>query len=151
MFYFIRNFERQKLKQKKIFCNAGADANISKWSRETIVSYLGTKIQVQKIESEHYHYSLSILKLLIGIAFDFSKARKLSQKVENSMALSDFVNVYTCFYLITIFFTLTLCTCCTKNYYVLYKKLCCVNKKNISHISENIMESQTKILWKEKK
>ena len=34
--------------------NADADANISKWSRETTVSYLGTKIRVQKIESRHY-------------------------------------------------------------------------------------------------
>ena len=34
--------------------NANADADISKWSRETAASYLGIKIQVQKIESECY-------------------------------------------------------------------------------------------------
>ena len=50
----------RKAKKKKKNCNADADVNadadadISKWSRETTVGYLGTKIQVQKIESEHY-------------------------------------------------------------------------------------------------
>ena len=50
MFYFIRNFEKTKVKNwhgKKFF--GDADADISKWSRETTVNYLGTKIQVQKI------------------------------------------------------------------------------------------------------
>ena len=49
----------RKAKKKKN-CNADADVNtdadadIYKWSRETTVGYLGKKIQVQKIESEHY-------------------------------------------------------------------------------------------------
>ena len=63
MFYFIINLERYKIKLRNIkqkFCNAiadvnaDADADISKWSWETTVCYLGTKIQVHKIESEHY-------------------------------------------------------------------------------------------------
>ena len=43
-------------KAKNVFCNADADVNvdantnISKWSRETTVGYLGIKIQLQKIE-----------------------------------------------------------------------------------------------------
>ena len=47
-------------KAKKFFCNADtevnvdADADVSKWSWETTVGYLGTKIQAQKIECEHY-------------------------------------------------------------------------------------------------
>ena len=63
MFYFIINLERKKLKLRKekyIFFNAeaefnaDADADISKWSRETTVSNLSTKIEAQKIESEHF-------------------------------------------------------------------------------------------------
>ena len=87
-----KKLRKAKIKVKENFCNVVADADISKCSRETTASYLGAKIQVQKVESKHY--SLNILKLLIGVAFDFSKARKLSQKVENSMALSDFLNGY---------------------------------------------------------
>ena len=58
-------------KGKKKFCNpyadvnADADANISKWFRETVVSYLGTKTQVEKIDYEHY--SQNILRLLNSI------------------------------------------------------------------------------------
>ena len=33
--------------------NTDADADISKWSWETTLRYLGTKIHVHKIESEH--------------------------------------------------------------------------------------------------
>ena len=61
MFYFIRNFERQKFKLRKAkenFYNVDADADISKWSWKTTESYLGTKIQAQKIESEHYSVAL---------------------------------------------------------------------------------------------
>ena len=42
-----------------------------------------------------FHAVLSILKFLNSIAFDFSEARKSSQKVDNSMALSDFLNSHT--------------------------------------------------------
>ena len=56
---FTINLERQKLKlriAKQNFCNAYDDDNtdISKWSWETTVSYLGTKIQVKKIQSDHH-------------------------------------------------------------------------------------------------
>ena len=56
----LRKAKVKTMKGKTTFCsananvNADADAKISKWSRQTIVSWLGTKIQVQKIESEHY-------------------------------------------------------------------------------------------------
>ena len=50
MFYFTRNFERQKKFDAEI--NADAEGDISKWSWETTVSYLDTNIQVQKIESK---------------------------------------------------------------------------------------------------
>ena len=54
MFYFIRQSKISKLrKAKQNFCNADADADISKWSKKTTASYLGTNIQVQKIESVH--------------------------------------------------------------------------------------------------
>ena len=56
-----KKLRKAKIKAKENFCNADADANISKWSKETIVSNLGTKIQVEKIESERY--SVNILKL----------------------------------------------------------------------------------------
>ena len=62
-------------KAKKKICNADADVNvdadadISKWSRETTVGYLGTKIQVQKIESEHYSENILRLKNNIRIWF----------------------------------------------------------------------------------
>ena len=55
-----KKLRKTKIKAKQKFCSADVDADISKWSREAIVSYLRTKIQVQKIESEHY--SLNILK-----------------------------------------------------------------------------------------
>ena len=51
--YFIRNFQRQKLKLPKAKLNfyntyaevnADVDAEIFKWSREATVSYLVTKI-----------------------------------------------------------------------------------------------------------
>ena len=34
--------------------NADGDANTSEWSRKTAVNYLGTKIQAQITQSEHY-------------------------------------------------------------------------------------------------
>ena len=45
-----------KLEKAKIKTLKGKikDADISKWSWKTTVSYLGTKIFVQEIESEHY-------------------------------------------------------------------------------------------------
>ena len=49
-------------------------------------------------------------------AFDFSKTRKSSQKVENSTALSDFLNGYTP---VSLYSRYSLC---------LNKKLCCVEK-----------------------
>ena len=120
-------------KAKKIDAdiNADAEGDISKWSWETTVSYLDTKIQVQKIESKRQ--SQNILKLLFEIlfAFDFSKARKWSQKVENNVAPSDlmathlFLCIHDILYAHILYvFTKTCCTCCT-----------CCDKKNISHRS----------------
>ena len=52
MYVLLRN----KLEKAKIKTLKGKikDADISKWSWKTTVSYLGTKIMVQEIESEHY-------------------------------------------------------------------------------------------------
>ena len=58
----------------------------------TAASYLGTKIQLLKVESEHY--SLNFLQFIVFV-FDFSKATKSSQKVEKSMALSHILSDYT--------------------------------------------------------
>ena len=58
----------------------------------TAASYLGTKIQLLKIESEHY--SLNIPQFSVFV-FHFSKPTKSSHKVEKSMALSDILSGYT--------------------------------------------------------
>ena len=65
IFYFIRNFKREKLILRKVkytFWNADADVNAD----------AGTKIQVQKTECEYYSqnlltFSKNILKLLNSI------------------------------------------------------------------------------------
>ena len=49
-----------KTSKGKNFCkahtdvNANADVDIYKWSRESTVNYLGTKLQARKIESKYY-------------------------------------------------------------------------------------------------
>ena len=69
--------------------------------------------------------STALRIFLIVIAFDFSKARKSSQKVENNMAHSDFLNGSNLFLFIhdiyhphiplSILSFLKEVTCCTKN------------------------------------
>ena len=72
----------------------------------------------------------------------------MSQKVENSMALSDFLNGY-----------ISVSTCCTKKV-VLHKKLCCVNKKlflHRSYVDQNYQSYRLKLcesqknMWHQKK
>ena len=59
-------------------------------------------------------------------ANDFSKAKISSQKVENSMVFSDFLNGYSLFLFIhEVFYAHILLSI----FFVLHKKLCCVNKK----------------------
>ena len=57
-------------------------------------------------------------------AFNFFKARKSSQKMENSMAIFTIFSmaIFTISAIFTIFFVLILCTCCAKTFYVLHKK-----------------------------
>ena len=90
------------------------------------------KIQVQKNEFEHY--SQNFPRLLKSIRISFLQAIKSSQKVENSMAISDFLllHIYLC--LITVFLILTYRTYFT-NKYLWHKKLCCLNRKTTSHRS----------------
>ena len=70
--------------------------------------------------------------------FDFSKVRKSSHKVENSMVLSDFLNGYhICFSLFTMFFMLTLGS--TKKFCVTQKTVVS-NKKKIFQIEVNVAQ-----------
>ena len=68
--------------------------------------------------------------------FDFSKARKSSQKVENNMALSDFLNGYTSVSLFTMFFMLTLGS--TRKSCVAQKTV--LSTKEIFHIEVNVAQ-----------
>ena len=52
MYVLLRN--KPQTAKAKTLKGKIKDADISKWSWKTTVSYLGTKIMEQKIESEHY-------------------------------------------------------------------------------------------------
>ena len=52
MYVLLRN--KPQTAKAKTLKGKIKDADISKWSWKTTVSYLGRKIVVQEIESEHY-------------------------------------------------------------------------------------------------
>ena len=89
-----------------------------------------------------FEFYLQNSNIFLEFAFNFSKARRLSQKVKNSMALSDFLNGYT---FVSLYSRYYLCSryvrvakkfvsCCCAS-----EKLCCVNKKNICETQKNML------------
>ena len=129
---FTINLERQKLKlriAKQNFCNAYDDDNtdISKQSWETTVSYLGTKIQVKKIQSDHH--SQNTQRFLNSICI------LISLKLENRAKRWRTARGFQIFLLakhLLLFIGDVLCTHVTymriKNF-TYYKKNCSVNTK----------------------
>ena len=84
--------------------------------------YIGTKIQVQKIECEHYSKNFKAFKVFKVFAFDFSKAKSQARRWRTAWCFQIFLMAVHLFLFMTIFFKLTFCMRCTKK--------CCVAQKN---------------------
>ena len=84
-------------------------------SRETIVKWLGTKTWSR---TENWAWALFLEYLVL--TSDFSKARKSSPKVENSMVLSDFLYGYTS---ASLYSRYSLCFTFYQFFFIFWKKL----------------------------